>query len=581
MKSNDITDGNRCNRYFTGGYREKLFVEPEAEDSADSIMRCAIYARYSTENQNERSIPQQIGACERFADSRGWTVLPEHIYSDKAKSAATIAGRSGLDKLLSSAKLGLFKYVLIDDTSRLSRQFGASQSIIDLLKFYGVSLYFVAQGIDSANKSSRLVINTHSLIDDQYRADLAEKTSRGMKSQHLNGYATGGRIYGFISIPVGSGKEVKGCKYEVEPRQAAVVCEIFDLYISGLSPREITATLNQRGIEPPHNARAIKAGRKAVWVPNTVRNILQNRKYIGEWNFGCSESVKNPDTGRKKRVFKPKPEWMLELREDLKTVERDIFERAQRLIADRKRQPMQGKPKPKSNFLISGLMKCHMCGASYVIVTGSDRENPSFGCCRNWQAGQAGCSNNFRVKRLEVERIILQDFIGEIMSAPVLQVLMAKVNRKIQEKVKVIRSEANAITDRLAELIRAQENLVQAISAGGEIPVLVEKLREVTEDLNQVKSKQTLLNSKFDPKSFKIDEAKVREYVQRLGTIATTDPMAAKAMILPLVGEFTLAPEVIDGLKFVRLRAEAKPAGLLARAIGESGSKCLNTGGQT
>ncbi|MBK7141470.1 MAG: recombinase family protein [bacterium] len=48
-------------------------------------MRCAIYARYSSDLQQDRSIVDQIRNCQHLADQRGWTVLKECIFSDRAR----------------------------------------------------------------------------------------------------------------------------------------------------------------------------------------------------------------------------------------------------------------------------------------------------------------------------------------------------------------------------------------------------------------------------------------------------------------------------------------------------------------
>ena len=56
-------------------------------------IKCAIYARYSSENQNETSINDQIRKCREFAASRNWIILENHIYFDKALSGSSIAPR--------------------------------------------------------------------------------------------------------------------------------------------------------------------------------------------------------------------------------------------------------------------------------------------------------------------------------------------------------------------------------------------------------------------------------------------------------------------------------------------------------
>ena len=66
-------------------------------------VRAAIYARYSSDLQRETSIEDQLAVAKRYAEERGWKVLKDHIYTDAAVSGASINGRAGVQRLLSSA----------------------------------------------------------------------------------------------------------------------------------------------------------------------------------------------------------------------------------------------------------------------------------------------------------------------------------------------------------------------------------------------------------------------------------------------------------------------------------------------
>jgi DNA invertase Pin-like site-specific DNA recombinase len=46
-------------------------------------LRCAIYARYSSDRQSTASIADQIRKCREYATRQGWIVLENHVYSDE------------------------------------------------------------------------------------------------------------------------------------------------------------------------------------------------------------------------------------------------------------------------------------------------------------------------------------------------------------------------------------------------------------------------------------------------------------------------------------------------------------------
>ena len=108
-------------------------------------MRVAIHGRYSSENQRPESIEDQIAACRRAAAQRDFTVLEDHIYADQARSG-TRRGRHGLTALVAAAHQSLFD-VLVDDLSRLARDNHLMLSVLAELRFAGVRVVSVADGL--------------------------------------------------------------------------------------------------------------------------------------------------------------------------------------------------------------------------------------------------------------------------------------------------------------------------------------------------------------------------------------------------------------------------------------------------
>jgi predicted site-specific integrase-resolvase len=49
--------------------------------------RAAIYARYSSDNQREASIEDQVEVCRRRAELQGWEIV--EVYPDRALSGAS------------------------------------------------------------------------------------------------------------------------------------------------------------------------------------------------------------------------------------------------------------------------------------------------------------------------------------------------------------------------------------------------------------------------------------------------------------------------------------------------------------
>jgi DNA invertase Pin-like site-specific DNA recombinase len=83
------------------------------------MKRAAIYARFSTDMQNERSIDDQIALCREYATRQGLTVVG--TFEDRALSGASIHNRPGIESLLLAARNRQFETVLSESMSRIGR----------------------------------------------------------------------------------------------------------------------------------------------------------------------------------------------------------------------------------------------------------------------------------------------------------------------------------------------------------------------------------------------------------------------------------------------------------------------------
>jgi DNA invertase Pin-like site-specific DNA recombinase len=138
-------------------------------------MRAAIYARYSSENQRPESIEDQISACRKLASERGYVVEEAQIYSDMAASGAR-KDRPGLTTLLSRSEEQAFEAVRVDDLSRLARDNFLMLSILAELRFRGVRVVSVADGLDSHDEEATIGIQVRGIFNELQLQDLRKKT---------------------------------------------------------------------------------------------------------------------------------------------------------------------------------------------------------------------------------------------------------------------------------------------------------------------------------------------------------------------------------------------------------------------
>ena len=130
--------------------------------------------------------------------------------------------------MLKDAQAHAFDVLLIDDFSRLSRdQVGTEQARRRLIH-WGVRVIGVSDGIDTANKSHKMLSGFRGIMNEFYLDDLRDKTYRGMVGQALKGYHCGGRAYGYKLAPDYDATKtdpygrpaIIGTRLEIYPEQA-------------------------------------------------------------------------------------------------------------------------------------------------------------------------------------------------------------------------------------------------------------------------------------------------------------------------------------------------------------------------
>jgi uncharacterized protein YbaR (Trm112 family) len=181
-----------------------------------------------------------------------------------------------------------------------------------------------------------------------------DRTYAALESRAKAHRATGGRAYGYRD-----GKVDRG--------EAFMVLEIFGKFADGMSARTIAADFNARRIPSPGASWNRTQPRAAGWMGSAIRVIVRNERYRGVIHWNTSEWRKDPDSGKRKHVMRPRSEWISYVGESLRIVSDDLWNRAQRRTQppkDDKRFKAGGRPK----FLLSGLLVCDACGAHYPIT---------------------------------------------------------------------------------------------------------------------------------------------------------------------------------------------------------------------
>lgn len=209
-----------------------------------STMRAAIYARYSSNQQREASIDDQVRICSAQIKQDGYRLVD--TYSDHAISGAS-SQRPGYQAMLVAAQADGFDVIVAEALDRLSRDLGDVAQLYKQLTFLGIRLVTLSEG-----EISELHVGLKGTMNALFLKDLANKTRRGLRGRVEQGRSGGGNAYGYDVVRrFVEGRNTECGKRHINPGEAGIVRRIFETYASGASPRRVALQLNHEGIPGP------------------------------------------------------------------------------------------------------------------------------------------------------------------------------------------------------------------------------------------------------------------------------------------------------------------------------------------
>ncbi|MEO1178890.1 MAG: recombinase family protein [Pseudomonadota bacterium] len=489
-----------------------------SETNLDPVRRAAIYARYSTDLQSERSIEDQIALCQIHAEREGLEVVT--TYQDAAQSGASVLGRNGLLGLLDGAREGDFDIVIVEALDRLSRDMEDLAGLHKRLSFLGIEIRAVHEGV-----ASTVLVGLRGLVGQLYREDNVLKIKRGMTGRAKEGRSPGGLAYGYEPVPGEVGKR------RIVVAEARVVRRIFDEYLAGRSPRDIAHGLNAEGIVPPRGAR---------WNASTINGnatrgngILQNPLYAGRQVWNRVRMVKDPDTGR--RVSRPNPpeEWVVAEVPELAILAPGVFEAAGKRKAARSIASLRDRRRPR--HLLSGLLRCAACGAG-MSTNGRDRSGRvRVRCSAHSESGYCPNPQTFYLDR--IEEAVLSGLRAELRHPEVIAEYVRTYHDERKRLAADAIKERTRIEKRLAAIEREIARLVDAICDGSAV------IQQLEPKMLALQGEQTELRAELEvapepPEVISLHPAILKRYEEQLADLQTAlakgirsaDTGAAQAM---------------------------------------------------
>ena len=406
-----------------------------------------IYARYSSERQNEQSIEGQLRICNQYAEANGLTILDTYI--DRAMTGTNDHRPAFQQMLLDSEKPVPWDIVLVYAIDRFGRNSIEIAVNKQRLKKNHKTLISATQrtseNIDgSKNLDGILLENVYIGLAEYYSAELSQKIKRGLHENRSKGLFPGGRIaYGY---------RVENKRVLIDEERAKIVLYVFQQYAQGVIAKDIIADLTEKGVTYHGKPFAL----------NTLYGMLRLRKYIGICNCAGTDYD---------NIYPP-------------IVPTALFEEVGRILEKNK----IGSKSREVEFLLKGKLICGYCGKSLQGDSGTSKNGTVkyyYKCMGRKKMNI--CEKDIMPKE-KLEQAIL-DATMQVFGTPDGISAIADEIIKIHEKRMHDRSVLTILTNERDAIKKSLANIMKAIEQGILNATTKSRMDELEAQLSEVEDK--------------------------------------------------------------------------------------------
>ena len=424
-----------------------------------------IYARYSSDKQDDDSIAAQERACREYAAANGIHIV--NVYADEAISGkgSKTGKRAKYQKMLRDCERGGIDVILIHKYDRIARNLAEHVSLETRLQSWGVSLVAVAQNFGQS-KEGKIVRTLMWSLSEYYIDNLSDEVKKGHRETALKGLHNGG-------YPP-FGYDVVDQRYVINDLEAAYVRKLFDAAAQKQGYTSILQEMRERGIRG-------KRGKEIKYTQ--VYEMLRNEKYTGTYTYTPDEE---PEARRKGKPHAIKIENALPI-----IIDRARFEEVQKIMDGRKQTGAKG------GYMCSGLVYCE-CGAK-MHATKYERTGGTY---RYYYCSKKCGAPFITVEDVDAAairylRTLLSDENQELIAASLRQ-YNADQHWKDEDFFQVLNS-------KIRDKERQYDALLANLSSGA-LPA--EVVADVGRQMQDIKEEIAMLRKTEPPKDFTVDQIK-------------------------------------------------------------------------
>ena len=435
----------------------------------------ALYARVSSDRQDvDLSVAAQLRALRDYAKANGYSIAREYV--DEAESGR-VADRPQFREMIEegSKPQAPFEVILVWKFSRFTRKREHAVAFKSQLRRKGIRVVSITEQAED-NATGRLLEGIIESVDEYYSENLGQEVVRGMREAASRGFFLGSKApFGYTRVKVSDGMKDRPT-LEIDPDTAPIAREIFESSRRGNGLAEICKELNGRGIT--------NKGKR--WQKNVIHYLLTNEVYTGTAVWGVKS--KDEKAGEPVRVENAWPAL----------VSRELFDAVQQGL--HQRAPTVARPaRVGSKYLLSGLLRCGVCGKSYSAQGAKSGQFAYYVCSSLFREGAGACTARY-LNASKVEDLVIEKVRERILTEETITELVTLVAEEIDALAGEVNGRLTAINSELSDVDTRLENLYQALETQ-QLPIEVLSPRILS-----LKSRQDQLVAAREEAEFQLEQ---------------------------------------------------------------------------
>ena len=521
-------------------------------------LRVLIQARFSTEEQRQASIEDQVVSCRSFLDSslpKGYE--PQQVSVEvitEPEVSGEIADRPGINQVWAGIEAKRWDVIIAEESSRLYRHHTKAGELFESAVDAGVRIICPSDVLDTLDDDwpDRLHMCQMQHARSNFYTRL--RIRRAHDGLWARGAAVGNTVIGYKrrpTVPATESEPAKGPFYdEIDEEKAAVIREVFERIAAGERSAEVAEWLDSIKF-----AKA-KWARQAKWTAGNVNAIIRRTKYRGFETNRVKVAKRKLRTGKSDVVWNDEDKIQTRDMPHLRIVSDHLWYKANEVVDGRRvfQKPVRGAGHPlrgttrQRRGLLSGVFTCGICGAPMYSY---GKTNGSYRCSAS---AQGKCWNRVYCLRERTEPTILEAVSTEVLCLDgVRNAVLARV-RELYESGGSVAEDLKALAREEKRILAKIDRLVSAIENGeGKLQSLTASLADREKELAIVRSRRQELEAQAGRKAPLPSAAKLLEHLEAVkGQLLGEEGRAAVILRQLLAGPIRVIPYMrIDGKRVV------------------------------